>query len=355
MDSEELKKKTRIILVITLSIILVVSIFTILFTTLRSKNPYVAHDPIIIWTDEDYNFYNIPGEGTQDNPYVIENYNITTEHGYGVFISDTTKYITIRNCYFNAHYDGIHIENAAEKTILIENNICEYSQNGISIVGSYYAAVINNTCNNNYQNGISLHQSDYSTTTDNTCNNNENAGIISLRTYFSSILNNNCTGNGDSGIYSNNGYNITVSNNYCGSNDFGISISNSEISQINGNIITRNLIGISLQVADNTTIRMNYFKENDQYAVEIIIDESNPSANSSYNVIYHNSFIDNNPEGFSQAYCDFVNTFWYDITQMEGNFWSDWISGTYVIESPFLIEDLYPLTESLHEIGFIVY
>ena len=349
MDGEELKKKTRIILVIVISAILVLSIFTILFTTLRSKNPFVTHDPIIIWTDEDYNFYNIPGEGTQDNPYIIENYNISTESGYGIFISDTTKYITIRNCYINAHYDGIHIENAAEKTILIENNKCEYSQNGIAIIGSYYAKVINNTCENNYQNGISLHHSDYSSTADNNCNFNGNAGISVLRTYFATICNNNCSGNDFSGIYSKYGYNFTISNNYCGSNEFGLSFSYSEIIQICNNRITENLIGINFQAIDNSTIWMNYFNENVQYAVEISIVSSDPGANCSYNVIYHNSFIDNNPRGFSQAYCDFANNSWYEITLMEGNFWNDWLGGTYIIESPILIEDLYPLTESPHE------
>ena len=336
-------------LVVVISTIIAVSIFTVLFTVLRNRSPYIIQDPIIIWTDGDFEYYNFPGDGTQGNPFIIENYNITSESGYGIFIGDTTKHIVIRNCYINAHYDGIHVENVAANTIIIENNECINSLNGIAVIGSYYTVIANNTCKNNYQNGISLHHTDYSTTIDNNCNYNGNTGIHVSRTYFSTVTENNCSGNGVSGIYFEHGYNITINNNYCGSNDFGISLHSSEFIETLNNIIMENKIGIDFNEIDNSTIRMNFISGNIQYAIKIAENPLDLSAVSQCNVIYHNSFFCNNPGGFSQAYCDFANNSWYNTVLMEGNWWDDWVSGTYIIEGPILIEDLYPLTESPHE------
>ena len=344
-----MKKKTRIILVVTISVLLALTIFAVLFTVLRNRSPYITQDPVIIWTDDDFKYYNFPGDGTQDNPFIIENYNITTESGYGIFISETKKHIVIRNCYIDARYDGILIENVAEKTILIENNICVDSLNGISIVGSYYSTITNNTCENNSQNGINLYHTDFSTTADNLCNSNGNAGIRISRTYFSTTSNNNCSDNGLAGIYVENGYSLTIEDNQCSFNDYGLSLTQSEILQIMNNVITKNTIGIDFHDVDNSTLWMNYIRENEQYAIEVREDLLNPSAISSFNVIYHNSFVDNNPGGFSQAYCDFANNTWYNTVLLEGNFWMDRVSGSYVIDGVALLEDLYPLAVSPHE------
>ncbi len=65
-------------------------------------NNLVDHKPITILKDEDFEKYNFLGNGTESNPYIIENYNITTEEDIAIYISFTTKYFIIRNCYLNA-------------------------------------------------------------------------------------------------------------------------------------------------------------------------------------------------------------------------------------------------------------
>ena len=54
--------------------------------------------------------------------------------------------------------------------------------------------------------------------------------------------------------------------------------------------------------------------------------------------------IDNNYWGESQARDTGVGNVWYDVSTMEGNFWSDWSGyGTYSIEGSAENEDIYPM------------
>jgi len=50
--------------------------------------------------------------------------------------------------------------------------------------------------------------------------------------------------------------------------------------------------------------------------------------------------------GTSQAYDASDFSLWYDEILMEGNYWRDWIVGTYTIEGPSSLVDLYPLASS---------
>jgi len=87
------------------------------------KLTYVPSAPLHIPSDVYFGplGYNFTGNGTESNPYVIENLNITTESGYGIRITDTTKYFVIRNCLINASTEGIYIRDVADNTTVIEN------------------------------------------------------------------------------------------------------------------------------------------------------------------------------------------------------------------------------------------
>ena len=66
------------------------------------------HDPIEITSDSDFEAF--PGLGTETDPYIIENYYITTNSGSGIIIRDTTKYFIVRNCHIDAENDGIFMK-----------------------------------------------------------------------------------------------------------------------------------------------------------------------------------------------------------------------------------------------------
>ena len=78
------------------------------------------------------------------------------------------------------------------------------------------------------------------------------------------------------------------------------------------------------------------FQENVEYGIVLWGDD---------NVVHHNTFVDNNIGGSSQAFDGGTNNVWYDISTLEGNFWSDYDGdGNYTMDGVGTA-DLYPLLE----------
>ena len=141
-----------------LIILLGVSILQIINTrsTINSSDFQVSfsltpHDPISILCDSDFgpSKYNFPGSGAEKDPYVIMGYRITTTIANGIHISDTTKYFTIRNCYLNTNYSGIHIKNSGKHepygiATVINNNICNNNFGGIYLENSDFCVITYN-------------------------------------------------------------------------------------------------------------------------------------------------------------------------------------------------------------------
>ncbi len=72
------------------------------------SSDYVVHEPILISSDSDFESQDWPGNGTLEDPYVIENLTITQQVKYDpcIEIEYTTVYYAIRNCYLEAPLDG---------------------------------------------------------------------------------------------------------------------------------------------------------------------------------------------------------------------------------------------------------
>ena len=323
---------------ISISVLLVLSIFSVLFTVLRQKGPLIPHDAIIIWKDEDFLFYDFPGDGTPDNPFQIKNYNITTESRNGIYITNTTLHFIVENCYINAKDNGIYIERVAGGTFSILNNECSKNYNGIIISHTNFFSISNNTVETNIASGISLTNTNFTVIENNTVSYNGEQGLIIYYTRNSTVRYNSFNMNGESGIMLISSLNSVINNNYLYQNDVGTSVWWSDFTQICNNSFIENRRGFENHEAEYTNAWLNYFQENEQHAVYI-------TSNSDYNMIHHNSFIDNNLEGTSQAYSEYAVEWWYDIVLLEGNYWNDWISGPYQIDSVYPIYDPYPLTE----------
>ncbi len=367
-----MKKRTMIILlIITLSI----CASNINVQIIAEENNYrptslelTPHDPIEIRYDSDFEIF--PGSGTIENPYLIEGYNITTTDDDGIYITETTKYFTVRNCYVDARFKGIYIHDVADGTATVINNMCNNNNwNGISLWLSNSSIVANNTCSNNNWDGISLSSSDSSTVANNTCFYN-GYGISLWSSDSSTVANNTCFYNGYgislsssvgstvcNNTCSNNEYGIcfyasdssTVANNMCSynSND-GISLSSSDSSTVANNTCNNNYYGIYFYYSDFCVVTYNLLQENENYGIYLFFGSHNDS-------IHHNTFVDNNLGGTSQA-CDYgTDSFWYDSAALEGNYWSDWSGiGSYSIGGPANSFDLYPLDEPVVEYSTVV-
>jgi parallel beta-helix repeat protein len=203
---------------------------------------YIPYTSIEIISDDDFGNYSSSGTGTLNDPFVIENFIISTTNSTGILIQDTTKHFKIQNCIIDADSRGISVKNITSNTGIIENNTCiNNSFTGIyardapntTIVNntcqfSYYYAmriidcneskVISNFCTSNTQGGITVEScfeieirdnvlidngysagilvdySDFSIIENNTCINNERYGIR-LRTLTGALVSENCVNN----------------------------------------------------------------------------------------------------------------------------------------------------------------
>lgn len=61
----------------------------------------MPHDPIVISNDDDFQTQNWPGEGTAEDPYIIEGLNITT-NDICISIYGTSKHFIIRDCFLRS-------------------------------------------------------------------------------------------------------------------------------------------------------------------------------------------------------------------------------------------------------------
>ncbi len=289
-----MKKKTIVILLI-LTLPIYASNINVQSSVEENDNGSTSlelslHDPISITFDSFFEVF--PGAGSVENPYIIEGYYIKTTCGVGIYITGTTRYFTVRNCYVDAVLYGIYIDDVADGT----------------------AIVINNTCNNNIY-GIKLDTSGSSIVSNNMCN-DKDCGILLSSSDSSTVVNNTCSNNW-AGIFLSSSDSLTASNNTCSNNDLGIVLGDS----------------------DFCVVTYNHLQENEECGVALASDSDN-------NLIHHNTFVDNFLGGTSQACDTGTDNYWHDTATKEGNYWSDWSgTGVYSIDGEANSVDLYPLDE----------
>ncbi|MCG3227459.1 MAG: right-handed parallel beta-helix repeat-containing protein [Candidatus Heimdallarchaeota archaeon] len=171
------------------------------------------HDPIVITSNDDFLTYDFPGNGTELEPYRIENLEITAESYNGIFIRNIERYLIIQNCVIEAEIHGIDINSISSGYVLVQNNICHKSYAGIVISGSSNLSIESNSCSYNNYSGIAVGSSSE----------------------------------------------ITVKNNTCFSNEIGMRIYSSESCIFTNNLVYNNLIGFQFQKIKLTTISNNRF------------------------------------------------------------------------------------------------
>ncbi len=130
---------------------------------------YVNHDVIII--NDDTELANIAsqegwqGDGSSGNPYIIENYDIdATGEPVGIYLGNTTKYVTIRNVYihdahmvYSASYyykEGAAIKLYNAQNVVIESSNLSGNDYGIYVKGASNIVIMNNHFEGNRRNSI---------------------------------------------------------------------------------------------------------------------------------------------------------------------------------------------------------
>lgn len=227
---------------------------------------------------------------TNSTNVILFNNNCTNNYGYGIYLEDGCKNITISENFIQDNkYCGIGLSNCINNTLL--NNQLSYNYNGVKLSHSYNNTLLENQLSYHY-NGIIISQS----------NNN-------------TLLRNNIVGRNDSPsntaeIYLENSKNNTILDNKLEKNGYtGIFLDSCEDNNISKNLINgKEFCGILLKNSSRSMITNNsmggcgiHFVEYDSIEKLITnqIDISNLVNNKS--IYYYTNRISLNPNDFYEA------------------------------------------------------
>ncbi|MFW9969349.1 MAG: NosD domain-containing protein [Candidatus Odinarchaeota archaeon] len=280
-----LLKRNKNALLVLISIITIASTIGIIFTINFVLNAKL-HPPILIESDADFIPYEFPGNGTQNNPYIIEDLRISASGRFSeaIHISNTNAFFIIRNCFIYTDYIGISLSDVAAGTSWIINNTCysKTSDGGGIVLGQTTNCTIISNIITNFMQGIHFNYASHCLVQNNIVESNNNQGI-NIR--YSS-------------------YNIIINNTIKNSPQHGIAL----VGNANWNKIYHNVL-----------IGNGYLE--------------------TYNVDGRLSGTIN-----SQGFDEGNNNLWYNNVINQGNCWSDYIGiGNYSIDGPAGTEDIYPL------------
>ncbi|MBY9002480.1 MAG: right-handed parallel beta-helix repeat-containing protein [Candidatus Lokiarchaeota archaeon] len=273
------------------------------------------------------------GEGTESEPYLIENVTIDAQgSGSCIKIQNSNDYFIIQNC---SLYHSGSIPNA-----------------GITLYKVTNGKIINNYCYSNY-NGICMEYSSYNTVSGNNASHNARGGL-DLTDCDNNTISGNIANSNYWGIALSQSDNNKVSDNTASYNYFeGISLwSSSDNNIVSGNVVSYNSMGIKLKFNDNNTVSGNTFSNNVNgiYMWNInntMVSENTASYNDlegiqlyySYNnTIFLNYFTNNGQNAFDKG----TNNMWDNGSI--GNYWNDYegvdANNDGIGDTPYLIPGL---------------
>jgi len=281
---------------ILFSTIFIIFMFTKLLILTTSGNlcnllSLTIHDPIYIYKNNQFTLVNgvVTGNGTEGNPYIIENWSIDATSTHGIWIENTDVYFIIRNCYIyngGSNNNGIHFVNV--KNGIVKDNGIEYNNHGIYFYDSENDMVLNNTCNLNKCFGIFMYYSSYNNLFNNTCNSNYRYGIHLAYSSNNTLVNNTCSNNVWYGVYLYSSSDIILINNSCLDNNWhGIYLYlSSNNTLLNNSCLNQDWHGISLYNSSNNVISNNICLKNGWHGISLEVTSNN-------NMIENNTCLNN--------------------------------------------------------------
>ncbi|OLS32242.1 MAG: hypothetical protein HeimAB125_10850 [Candidatus Heimdallarchaeota archaeon AB_125] len=331
---------------------------------------------ITIENDEDFYLYTSLGNGSDQNPFILDGLKLGTsqrklKESYRLIsVTNTVSSFSITNCEFTGGFFCIFIEDISSGQILITNNsftgIHHYSGldtsfptlAAISIDNSFCNVTIrNNKFTGKFQSCIDLDTTGNILMENNFCN--FDRPPLALYVYGSqnlTLLNNIIKG--EIKIVWVNSISF-ISNKISQAKSRFMSISEGKFSNnsfeafsyfefyqmqnftFSGNNITHGLRGLQLNHCNYSTIKSNFFFNCSDYALTL-------NENTNNITIFHNAFIENNILGISQAFDNGYKNMWFNSILLEGNYWDNLgLNVTYEIDGTAGSIDLYPLSSSI--------
>lgn len=291
---------------------------TLSLNNLFPNQEYENSDPIHIDGNEELMSYGFEGDGSRENPFLIEGYSISTPNDDKIRLVNTQLHILIKNNYVDGLHgtDGFGVILDNSSNVIIRNNIITRSaQDGIALYFSSNNKVIENQILENAWNGIRIEAFSDNNLVERNFISDSGGGINILDTSNKNIVQSNTItgilGRGislgrDSADFNvPNSYNIISGNTISNGGADGIALAISDYTQITNNTINNNEgIGIGMFGARFTTISRNDIFAN-VGSIQSHQDEDT-GLFSEYNFIDHNNITAERNEGmwhgFSKHY-----------------------------------------------------
>jgi len=225
------------------------------------------HSPIAIDGDNNFSLTDLAegwaGDGSKDQPYIIEGLDIDLGggSGYCIFINNTRAHFIILNCHLfgasagGAH--GIYLNNVTNARIV--DNVINNNYFGMWLWSTNSTSIVNNTFTDNIY-GLWAYDSNYSSAVENSLTLNFGCGLYFQNSHFLTVIDNQC----NSSIYSieiSQGSSIVVSNNTCfgtGNPNFnGIRLSQIEFATVTNNNCSNVNYGIDVSGVTSGNVSNN--------------------------------------------------------------------------------------------------
>ncbi|TFG31308.1 hypothetical protein EU527_12755 [Candidatus Thorarchaeota archaeon] len=274
-------------------------------------NGLEEHDPIQIRSDNDFLVQGWTGDGSENNPFIIEELLIQTENS-PISIWHTTKYFEIRKCLLTTIVPSMEGNSA------------------ITFINVTHGRVTNCFINETYI-GMLIFQSTDCQITHNIVSSSEFEGLF-FDYGLDILVADNTIRAPRSGISVDNSTNFTIRDNRIYDCSGGLYLWDVQLCNITRNTIWRNDIGIDL-TRGKSIITNNSIYGNENIGIRV-------NSGMASNTVYENRIGWN---GVANAQDDSNSTDW-DDSLGTGNSWSDWSeTGNYSILGTANSSDLWPL------------
>ncbi len=260
---------------------------------------YSSQTPVRIDSNSDFSNIASSGNGTVENPWIIDDLDINgSGYGYCIYIGNTTDYFIVKDCYlhdaFIFDYHELYQPNAG----IVLNNV----QNGI---------IKNNEMSFNDELGIFLYDSSDNLIQYNNISDNEKGIFLSDCSDDNEISYNNASSNSDAGIAVEGSEGNWIFRNTADYNGIGVHIKEAVRNIVEDNLAFYNNYALHFENSENNTAKNNSFCLSNNYGA--FFDQY-----SEDNEIFNNNFGNNS----HQAYDAGSRNKWHGEYQFGGNYWS---------------------------------
>ena len=265
--------------------------------TLATQSP---HGPIAVASDAEFaslaGIEGWSGNGSSNNPYIIQDYFINGTTGVGVNISNTRVYFVIRNVWVNrtmgAFPNGMGFQLTNVTSGVLTNNTASQNTNyGFYLYNSSLNQLANNSAMNNTNYGFYLQSSSTNTLASNSASNNTIYGFYLQSSSTNTLTSNSASGNIYGFLLVSASSNVLTSNSASNNSNYGFYLSGSNSNVLTNNSASNNSnYGFYLVSSGSNVLTTNNASNNSNSGFYFDV--------SSSNVLTNNSASGNSDDGF---------------------------------------------------------